>query len=152
MAPLDVLTAQADVASREAGILAAEASVRANEDALKVLINLSADEERGLREIVALDQPAFDESKIELDQALAVAMEKRPDLQISRSAQEYGHRLPTPRTSFPDLLNAPEPAVRDAALRERECFGGPYRRSWIAGCLKDFNSVPELEVLDLNSI
>lgn len=84
MAPMDVLTAQADVASREAGILAAEASVKANEDTLKVLINLSADEERGLREIITLDQPAFVEEKIEVDQALAVAMEKRPDLQISR--------------------------------------------------------------------
>ncbi len=84
MAPLDVLTAQADVASREAGILAAEASVKANEDNLKVLINLSADEERGLREILVLDQPAYEEEKIELDQALAVAMQKRPDLQISR--------------------------------------------------------------------
>jgi outer membrane protein TolC len=84
MAPMDVLTAQADVASREAGILAAEASVKANEDGLKVLINLSPDEEKGLREIVTLDQPTFVEEKIEVDQALAVAMQKRSDLQISR--------------------------------------------------------------------
>jgi len=84
LAPLDVLTAQADVASREASILAAEASVKANEDALKVLINLSMEEEKGLQEIVTLDQPAFAEEKIEVDQALAIAMQKRPDLQISR--------------------------------------------------------------------
>jgi outer membrane protein TolC len=84
MAPLDVLTAQADVASREASILAAEASVKANEDSLKVLINMPADEERGLSEIIAVDQPTFIEEKIEVDQALAVAMDKRPDLQISR--------------------------------------------------------------------
>jgi outer membrane protein TolC len=84
MAPLDVLTAEADVASREAGILAAEASVKANEDSLKVLINLSAEEEKGLQEIVALDSPAFDEETIELEQALATAMEKRPDIRISR--------------------------------------------------------------------
>jgi outer membrane protein len=84
MAPMDVLTAQADVASREAGILAAEASVKANEDTLKVLINLPAEEERGLREIITLDQPTIVDEKIELEQALAVAMDKRPDLQISR--------------------------------------------------------------------
>lgn len=84
MAPMDVLTAQADVASREAGILAAEASVKANEDSLKVLINLSPEEDKGLREIVTLDQPTFVEEKIEVDQALAIAMQKRPDLQISR--------------------------------------------------------------------
>jgi len=84
LAPLDVLTAQADVASREAGILAAEASVKSNEDNLKVLINLSPEEEKGLQEIVTLDQPAFLEQAIEVDQALAVAMQKRPDLQISR--------------------------------------------------------------------
>lgn len=84
MAPMDVLTAQADVASREAGILAAEASVKANEDTLKVLINLSPEEEKGLREIITLDQPSFVEEKIEVEQALAVAMQKRADLQISR--------------------------------------------------------------------
>jgi len=84
MAPLDVLTAQADVASREAGILAAEASVKANEDSLKVLINLSSEEEKGLRDIVTLDSPTFVEERIELEQALATAMQKRPDLQISR--------------------------------------------------------------------
>jgi outer membrane protein TolC len=84
MSPLDLLTAQADVASREAGILSAEASVKSSEDTMKTLINLSAEEEKGLRDLVTLDKPQFEEFKANLDQALMIAMEKRPDLKISR--------------------------------------------------------------------
>jgi outer membrane protein TolC len=84
LAPMDVLTAEADVASREASILAAEASVKSNEDNLKNLINLSPDEEKGLRDIVALDQPKLEEQKVELDQALMIAMANRPDLKITQ--------------------------------------------------------------------
>jgi outer membrane protein TolC len=84
MAQLDLLTAQADVASREAGILAAEASVKSSEDTMKTLINLSPEEEKGLRDLVMLDKPGFEEQKVSLDQALMIAMEKRPDLKISR--------------------------------------------------------------------
>jgi outer membrane protein TolC len=88
MAPMDVLTAEADVASREAGILAAQASVKNNEDNLKVLINLSAEEEKGLEAIVPVDQPRFEEQQISLDQALTIAMTSRPDLKISKIGLE----------------------------------------------------------------
>ncbi len=84
LAPMDILAAESEVATREAGILAAEAAVKANEDQMKNLLNLTPEEEQGLREIVALDSPRFEERLIEVDEALAVAMEKRPDLRISR--------------------------------------------------------------------
>jgi outer membrane protein TolC len=84
LAPLDVLTAQSEVATREANILAAEAAVKGAEDQIKMLINLSDEEEKGLREVMALDQPKFEEQKVDLDQALAIAMQKRTDLKISQ--------------------------------------------------------------------
>jgi outer membrane protein TolC len=84
LSPLDVMSAQAEVASREANIIAAEASVKNAEDQIKMLINLSDEEEKGLRDIVALDQPRLEEQKADLDQALMLAMQNRTDLKISQ--------------------------------------------------------------------
>jgi outer membrane protein TolC len=83
LSPLDVMSAQAEVASREANIIAAEASVKNAEDQIKMLINLSDEEEKGLRSVIALDKPKLEEQKADLDQALMLAMEKRTDLKIS---------------------------------------------------------------------
>ncbi|MDH4195895.1 MAG: TolC family protein [Candidatus Aminicenantes bacterium] len=84
MAPMDVLSAQAEVATREADILQAEAQVRNSEDRVKVLINLSAEEEKQFTAIVPADAPSFEAKTINLDDALAIAMQNRPDLRISR--------------------------------------------------------------------
>jgi outer membrane protein TolC len=84
LAPMDVLAAESEVASREASILSSEAAVKAAEDQIKNILNFSPEEEAGLREIIALDSPRFDERKIEVDQALTIAMDKRPDLRMSR--------------------------------------------------------------------
>jgi outer membrane protein TolC len=83
LSPLDVMSAEAEVASREANIIAAEAAVKNAEDQIKMLINLSDEEEKGLRSVVALDKPKLEEQKVDLDQALLLAMQKRTDLQIS---------------------------------------------------------------------
>jgi len=84
LSPIDLLSAESEVASREASIIAAEASVKNAEDQLKMLINISDEEEKGLREVVALDKPNTDEQKVEVDQALMTAMQKRTDLKISQ--------------------------------------------------------------------
>ncbi len=84
MAPMDVLSAQAEVATREADILLAEAQVRNNEDRIKALINMPAEEERELAAIIPADKPSFEARKINLDEALAIAMQNRPDLRVSR--------------------------------------------------------------------
>lgn len=84
LAPLDVLAAESEVATREAGILSAEASVKAAEDSMKNLLGFTDEEESGLERIVALDSPAFEERPIEVDEALRIAMDKRPDLRVSR--------------------------------------------------------------------
>ncbi|MHB8093798.1 MAG: TolC family protein [Candidatus Aminicenantales bacterium] len=83
--PIEVLTAQADVSTREADILEAEASVRNNEDLIMTLMNIrsenpNADSVR----IVPTDTPSVTKTEVSLDQALGAAMENRPDLQASR--------------------------------------------------------------------
>jgi outer membrane protein TolC len=85
LAPIEIITAEAQVAQREADILAAEAEVRNNEDRLKQVINLSADTENSdFLQIVPLEEPSFDKIDINLDQALTTALQNRPDLESTR--------------------------------------------------------------------
>jgi outer membrane protein TolC len=85
MAPIDILTAQAEVASREAEILAAEAAVKNRDDRLKQILNISAmDKESQLLNIIPQDSPKSDKKEVKLEEALAVAMQNRPDLQAIR--------------------------------------------------------------------
>ena len=83
--PIEILTAQADVATREADILEAEAMVKNNEDLLKTIINLPAEVENAETvRIVPTDNPSVIRKDLSLEKALLVAMENRPDLQATR--------------------------------------------------------------------
>lgn len=84
LAPIEVLNAQAVVASREADILQAESLIKSNEDLLKTIINLS--EEKGLKaiKIVPGDEPKFVKKEISLGEALREALAKRPDLEMTK--------------------------------------------------------------------
>lgn len=80
MAPIDVLSAQAEVATREADILSAEAEVKNNEDRLRTIINLPEAEVKLALPIKPVDKPRFEEKKISLEEALLTAMKSRPEL------------------------------------------------------------------------
>lgn len=85
LAPIEIITAEAQVAQREANILAAEAEVRNNEDILKQVINLAADTENSdFLQIFPVEEPTFKKMDISLDQALTTALQKRPDLESTR--------------------------------------------------------------------
>jgi outer membrane protein TolC len=85
MAPIDVLSAESTVASRRADIIETRASVKSSEDSLKNLINLAADvQDPDLITLVPSDQPGYEKVNVSLDQALATAMNNRPDLKASQ--------------------------------------------------------------------
>ena len=84
LAPIEILSAQSAVATREADILQAEAVLKDNEDRLKTIINLAAEEEAELAKIIPLDKPAFEKKEVTLDEALRTAMDNRPDLSATR--------------------------------------------------------------------
>jgi len=85
LAPIEILSAQSAVATREADILQAEAVLKDNEDRLKTIINLAAEEEGAeLAKIVPLDKPAYKEKEVTLDEALRTALDNRPDLSATR--------------------------------------------------------------------
>lgn len=85
MAPIEIINAEAQVAEREANILTARLDVRNEEDRLKLSLNLQAEmaaaEDLG---ISPTDSPSYDRMDITLDQAIATALQYRPDLASAR--------------------------------------------------------------------
>jgi outer membrane protein TolC len=80
LAPIEILSAKAEVATRQADILSAQAEVKNNEDRLRTIINLPETEMKLALPIQPMDAPKFDERKISVDEALARAFENRPEL------------------------------------------------------------------------
>lgn len=83
IAPIEVLNAEATVASREADILQAEMLIRKREDWLRNLLNLTTGEGLEQQKIVPTDTPKFEIKVISFDAALQEAIQNRPDLKIS---------------------------------------------------------------------
>ena len=83
IAPIEVLNAEATVASREADILQAEILIRKREDWLRNLLNLTTGEGINQQKLVPADTPAFEIKAISFEEALQKATQNRPDLKIS---------------------------------------------------------------------
>jgi len=85
LAPIEILSAEEQVASRQADILEAEALVKNNEDLLKTVINIAAEEKTPeMVKILPKDKPVYKKKEMTLEQALTIAMANRPDLQATR--------------------------------------------------------------------
>jgi outer membrane protein TolC len=84
-APIEVLNAEATVALREANILQAEAQVKRSQDQLRTLLNLDSDKETRGQALLPADKPEFKPFMITLEEALAQAMARRPDLETAKS-------------------------------------------------------------------
>jgi outer membrane protein TolC len=80
LAPIEILSAQAEVATREADILTADTEVKNNEDRIRTIINLPEEEMRLALPVRPADKPKFEERKSNVDEALLTAMQNRPEL------------------------------------------------------------------------
>jgi outer membrane protein TolC len=80
LAPIEIVSAQAEVATRRADIISAQVEVKNNEDLLRTIINLPEEEMKQALPIVPLDKPGFETREVNLDDALAAAMQNRPEL------------------------------------------------------------------------
>jgi outer membrane protein TolC len=78
--PLDLLSAQAEVASREADILQAEAGVKDSQDVLRTLINFPREKGSPAPVLVPSDRPKTEPVATNLDEANQTALANRPDL------------------------------------------------------------------------
>jgi outer membrane protein TolC len=104
--PIEILTAESDVATRTADILEAEAMVKNSEDLLKSIINLPAEDENAEAvRIAPTDSPSVVREELTLEGALRAAMENRPDLQAARiDLENKDLSLSVARNQlFPDL-------------------------------------------------
>jgi outer membrane protein TolC len=88
LAPLEILNAEAVVASREADILQAEALIKRFEEVLKTIINVAAEGEASSQRIVPSDKPDFVAREISRDQCLREALDSRPDLRVLKKTIE----------------------------------------------------------------
>ena len=80
MAPLEILQAQSEVASREEAVIQANKNIRDNEDKLKNILNIDFGSDEGTREILPQDKPQFLMSEpIDLSASIKTALQKRPD-------------------------------------------------------------------------
>lgn len=79
-APMDILTAQAEVAARESERLQASSQIQTNEENLRRILNISQMQAA----IVPLDKPLFSPVQADFNQYLQEALEKRPDIEQVR--------------------------------------------------------------------
>jgi outer membrane protein len=84
LAPLDVVSAQAEVASREEGVIRAEATILDTEDALKRLIFPKNDPATWDLRIIPKDRPSAEPVKVDVGMAIQNALEKRTDVVAAR--------------------------------------------------------------------
>ena len=93
MAPIDVVQAQAEEATRRQALVTAEATRRTNELALKRLIVGGTDDELWNATIEPTDRPATTPEPIDLEGAVRNALANRVDLAVTKRNLEPERNL-----------------------------------------------------------
>ena len=88
MAPIDIVQAQAEVATNESTVIVAEAAIKQAQDNLRALILDPATPDFWNVAFEPSDAAAFDERAIDLDAAVRNALDKRSDIRGARNALE----------------------------------------------------------------
>ena len=88
MAPLDVVTAQSEVAAREVDVIMAENALAQAEDNLKQAISQKNDPAMWATRIVPMDRPTAEPVPVDIDAAVRNALENRTDIVAARKALE----------------------------------------------------------------
>jgi outer membrane protein len=80
LAPLEILQAKSEVASREEAVIQARKLIQDNQDNLKNILNISFDSPEGQKEIQPLDSPKFFvKAPVLWKESILTALKKRPD-------------------------------------------------------------------------
>src|SRR5439155_18772328 len=129
MAPLDVVSAQAEVASREEGVIEAEAALADAEDAVKRAIFPSNDPATWALRIVPTDHPTAEPVAVDVPAAMKKALEARTDVVAARKTLEnadYNVQY-TSNQKLPDLslVAAYGTSGLGGTVIQRQGLGGP---------------------------
>lgn len=84
LAPIEVLSAQAEVATREADLIQAETQIKSNEDQLKLLLHITGEEDKAMTALVPKDKPTYVPREVNLEEALAAAIANRTELKAAQ--------------------------------------------------------------------
>jgi outer membrane protein TolC len=87
MAPLDIVQAKSEVASREEGVIVAEAQLYNAEDALKQALFAETQDMWALR-VIPSDRPTAEPIPVDIPAAIQNAMDKRTDMVVARKNLE----------------------------------------------------------------
>ena len=79
LAPLDIVSAEAEVASRVTGVITAENQIKNVEDLLRRAMNLPGDAQMWQRPIRPADRPTFEAQPLSVEESMAKALGLRPD-------------------------------------------------------------------------
>ena len=112
MAPIDVVQAQAEEATRRQQLVSAQATLRNNELALKRLIVAGTDDDLWRATIVPSDRPTVAAQEVDLEAAVRTALSRRTDLAVTKKNLEASdvtlkamHNLTLPNLSLVGSMN-----------------------------------------------
>lgn len=86
LAPIEVLVAEAGVASQQEGVITAEKAIKDAEDNLRQLVNLSDHSMIEEFAILPVDEPEVEEKTFDVKMTVQTASEKRPDVRQAKVA------------------------------------------------------------------
>jgi outer membrane protein len=88
MAPIDIVQAQAEVATNESAVIVAEAAIKQAQDNLRTLILDPATPDFWNIAFEPSDAASFDERPVDVEAAVRNAMDKRSDIRAAKNALE----------------------------------------------------------------
>lgn len=119
LAPIDVVSAQAEAASRRNTLVQSQATVRTSELALKRLIVSGTDDPLWTSSLNPVDRPSTAPEPINLEAAVARALSQRTDLQQSKN------NLKISDINLQNQVDATKPQLNLAATYGLTGLGGP---------------------------
>jgi outer membrane protein TolC len=135
MAPIDVVQAQAEEATRKQALVTAEATRRTNELALKRLIVGGTDDDLWNATIEPTDRPATTSEPIDLEGAVRAALANRVDIAVAKRSLEQNE------IAMKNLHNQTLPALDLIGLYNLQGRGGTeFQRSGFGGAIT--NTIP----------
>jgi len=135
MAPIDVVQAQAEEATRKQALVTAEATRRTNELALKRLIVGGTDDDLWNATIEPTDRPATTSEPIDLEAAVRAALANRVDIAVAKRNLEQNE------IAMRNLRNQTLPALDLIGLYNLQGRGGTeFQRSGFGGTIT--NTIP----------
>jgi outer membrane protein TolC len=129
MAPIDVVQAQAEQATRRQALVAAQSTQRTTELALKRLIVSGTEDANWNVRLDPIDRPEFQPQQIDLDAAVRNALSQRTDLEIAKK------NVTANDVTLTYLQDQTRPEANFVASYSTQGVGGPYLQRSNTGVL-----------------